>query len=90
MLDVVKKEFKDHVGEMETLRNNAREKNGAGSGRWVAFEENEENFHPNYLFLRDHPVMNQGVNAASGKLNNYGGDCFVNNPFIDDHNPFKN
>lgn len=62
MLDVVKKEFKEHIGEMETLRKNtAKEKDGSGSGRWVAvpFKENEENYHPNYHFLRDHPLMNK-------------------------------
>ncbi|KAG1327088.1 hypothetical protein COCNU_01G010220 [Cocos nucifera] len=30
VLDVVRKEFKDHVGEMENLRNAAREKHGSG------------------------------------------------------------
>ncbi|XP_043698892.1 uncharacterized protein LOC122649714 [Telopea speciosissima] len=49
VLDVVKKEFKDHVGEMENQRNVAREKQGS-SGRWVTFEDNNENSHPN-LFL---------------------------------------
>lgn len=96
MLDVVKKEFKDHVGEMEGLRNNARERNGSGSGKWVAFDEdNEENYHPNYVFLRDHPVMNEGRRmqlqaAASSKVMKVGSrDCYLNNnPFIDDQNPF--
>lgn len=56
MLDVVKKEFKDHVGEMENKRNAAaREKqHGGGHGhgrsnstRWTTFEDDDENCHPN-------------------------------------------
>ncbi|XP_008802016.1 uncharacterized protein LOC103715981 [Phoenix dactylifera] len=46
VLDVVRKEFKDHVGEMENLRNAAREKHGSAD-KWVAFEDNNENFHTN-------------------------------------------
>lgn len=45
MLDVVKKEFKDHVGEMENMRNAVREKH-VHSSRWTAFED-DENSHPN-------------------------------------------
>lgn len=58
VLDVVKKEFKEHIGEMETLRKNtAKEKDGSRVA--VPFKENEENYHPNYHFLRDHPIMNK-------------------------------
>ncbi|KAJ4958403.1 hypothetical protein NE237_025514 [Protea cynaroides] len=48
VLDVVKKEFKDHVGEMENQRNAARDKHGS-SGRWVTFEDINENSHPNFF-----------------------------------------
>ncbi|KAL6965570.1 hypothetical protein U1Q18_036622 [Sarracenia purpurea var. burkii] len=76
VLDVVKKEFKNHVGEMESLRNAARAKhhnNNKGSKRWTTFDDNnddddEENCHPN-LFApsRDHHK------------------CFKNNPFFPDY-----
>jgi len=44
----VKKEFKDHVGEMENMRNAASEKrrNSSNSMRWTTFED-DENCHPN-------------------------------------------
>ena len=53
VLDVVKKEFKDHVGEMESMRNEVRERrisnnNNNNSKRWTTFDDDEnENFHPN-------------------------------------------
>lgn len=48
MLDVVKKEFKDHVGEMENMRNAARERQQTNSKRWTTFEDDDdENCHPN-------------------------------------------
>ncbi|KAH7546262.1 uncharacterized protein LOC107427520 [Ziziphus jujuba] len=47
VLDVVKKEFKDHVGEMENLRNAAREKQSSNSMRWTTFNDDDENCHPN-------------------------------------------
>ncbi|XP_008443910.1 uncharacterized protein LOC103487390 isoform X1 [Cucumis melo] len=48
VIDVVKKEFKDHVGEMENKRNAAYEKrcNSSNSMRWTTFED-EENCQPN-------------------------------------------
>ncbi|KAL1372195.1 hypothetical protein HN51_002339 [Arachis hypogaea] len=46
VLDVVKKEFKEHVGEMENMRNIAREKHSSNSNRWTTFG-NDENMHPN-------------------------------------------
>ncbi|XP_022730936.1 uncharacterized protein LOC111285650 [Durio zibethinus] len=50
VLDVVKKEFKDHVGEMENMRYATREMNN--SMRWTTFED-DENCHPN-LFANNH------------------------------------
>ncbi|EOY31303.1 Uveal autoantigen with coiled-coil domains and ankyrin repeats isoform 1 [Theobroma cacao] len=52
VLDVVKKEFKDHVGEMENMRNATREKHHNNSMRWTTFED-DENCHPN-LFANNH------------------------------------
>ncbi|CAN0838593.1 hypothetical protein LINGRAHAP2_LOCUS2237 [Linum grandiflorum] len=49
VLDVVKKEFKDHVGEMENMRNATREKNLNNSKRWTTFDDDDdENSHPNH------------------------------------------
>ncbi|XP_038876909.1 uncharacterized protein LOC120069260 isoform X2 [Benincasa hispida] len=48
VIDVVKKEFKDHVGEMEIKRNAASEKrrNSSNSMRWTTFDD-DENCQPN-------------------------------------------
>ncbi|XVF88237.1 hypothetical protein PTKIN_Ptkin19aG0033800 [Pterospermum kingtungense] len=45
VLDVVKKEFKEHVGEMENMRNITREKHYNNSMPWTTFED-DENCHP--------------------------------------------
>ncbi|XP_059637838.1 uncharacterized protein LOC132279813 [Cornus florida] len=52
VLDVVKKEFKDHVGEMGSLRDAAREKHSS-SKRWTTFDD-DENCHPNLFAPQDH------------------------------------
>lgn len=54
VLDVVKKEFKDHVGDMENMRNVAREKHHNNSKRWTTFEDDDENCHPNLFSRQDH------------------------------------
>nr|CAD1823141.1 unnamed protein product [Ananas comosus var. bracteatus] len=72
VLDVVKKEFKEHVGEMESLRNTAaKEKRNGVAENWVAFEDNEENFHPN-LFSQSQPLLNRRMVNDNN-----------NNPFYD-------
>lgn len=85
MLDVVRKEFKDHVSEMETQRNDdttgGKKKNGGSAEKWVAFEDNDENMHIN-LFSEDRALLNHKVKDKSD-------DCFANDPFHDDQkNPF--
>lgn len=52
---MVKKEFKDHVGEMEKLRNAARERHN-NSTRWMMFDDddNNENSHPNLFGKRQY------------------------------------
>ncbi|KAE8735428.1 hypothetical protein F3Y22_tig00000340pilonHSYRG00376 [Hibiscus syriacus] len=47
VLDVVKKEFKEHVGEMENMRNVTRQKHKNNSMRWTTFDDDSENSHPN-------------------------------------------
>ncbi|KAJ8753260.1 hypothetical protein K2173_017878 [Erythroxylum novogranatense] len=55
VLDVVKKEFKDHVGEMEEMRNVSREKNRKNSMRWTTFDDDDtENCHPNFFAPSSH------------------------------------
>ncbi|XP_068648509.1 uncharacterized protein [Aristolochia californica] len=67
VLDVVRKEFKEHVGEMETLRNAAREKRRVSSARWVAFGEDEnENCHPN-VFSTSPSFGRQGTSFYDDK-----------------------
>ncbi|KAL6221348.1 hypothetical protein ACLB2K_009099 [Fragaria x ananassa] len=73
VLDVVKKEFKDHVGEMESLRNAAREKHGMNSARWTTFQD-DENCHPNLFANRDHSYYGSGTSKFH-----------ETNPFCDDH-----
>ncbi|KAK9268314.1 hypothetical protein L1049_000062 [Liquidambar formosana] len=90
VLDVVKKEFKDHVGEMENLRNAAREKHGS-STRWTTFED-DENCHPNLFVHQDHSLATKQqmftpskgdrayINKNSSSANGY--EC---NPFLQDY-----
>lgn len=53
VLDVVKKEFKDHVGEMENMRNATWERRYTSSKRWTKFED-DENCHPNCASPANH------------------------------------
>lgn len=64
VLDVVKKEFKDHVGEMENMRNIAREKH-ANSRRWTPPYEDDENIQPNLFLHRDNSVRSSNINPFS-------------------------
>ncbi|KAK7265156.1 hypothetical protein RJT34_32772 [Clitoria ternatea] len=64
VLDVVKKEFKEHVAEMENMRNIAREKHGNSSRRWINFED-DENIHPNLFVHRDNSIRSSNINPFS-------------------------
>ena len=75
MLDVVKKEFKDHVGEMENMRNAAREKHSSNSKRWTTFED-DENCHPNLFSHNNDNPFSSNANSSKG---------FQNNPFFHDY-----
>lgn len=74
VLDVVKKEFKDHVGEMENMRNATREKHNSNSTQWTTFED-DENCHPNLFSHHDNPFSSNS-NSSKG---------FQNNPFFHDY-----
>ncbi|KAJ0989523.1 hypothetical protein J5N97_007879 [Dioscorea zingiberensis] len=75
VLNVVKKEFKDHVGEMENKKIASREKHGVGgTEKWVAFQEsdNDENLHPN-LFSQEnqsHSLKPWGATNSSYDVQN--------------------
>ncbi|XP_057416642.1 uncharacterized protein LOC130711161 [Lotus japonicus] len=64
VLDVVKKEFKNHVGEMENMRNVAREKHGSNSRRWTTSED-DENIHPNLFVHHDNSARSSNINPFS-------------------------
>ncbi|KAJ6435720.1 hypothetical protein OIU84_000853 [Salix udensis] len=79
VLDVVKKEFKDHVGDMENMRNVAREKHHNNSKRWTTFEDDNENCHPNLFSRQDHHSFpNNKKFTATNDHNAY------TNPFSND------
>ncbi|KAK8597910.1 hypothetical protein V6N13_095304 [Hibiscus sabdariffa] len=67
VLDVVKKEFKEHVGEMENMRNVTRQKHKNNSMRWTTFDVNNENCHPN---LFDHNTGGGSTKAHVGEMEN--------------------
>ncbi|XP_045830253.1 uncharacterized protein LOC123921660 [Trifolium pratense] len=64
VLDVVKKEFKTHVEEMENMRSVAREKHGGNSRRWTTFDD-DENMHPNLFVHHDNSVRSSNINPFS-------------------------
>ncbi|KAJ4836883.1 hypothetical protein Tsubulata_015782, partial [Turnera subulata] len=83
VLDVVKKEFKDHVGEMENMRQVAREKHHSNSMRWTTFEDDDENSHPN-LFAHTHQDHSSSKNHNFVAKEDQDRPC-TNNPFFHDY-----
>ncbi|GMH04606.1 hypothetical protein Nepgr_006446 [Nepenthes gracilis] len=81
--DVVKKEFKGHVGEMEHVKSMMR---------WATFED-EENFHPNLFAAR---VLTNGSSSSgshSSSVKSFGNISFFhdqneNNMTAKNQNPF--
>ncbi|XP_019415478.1 PREDICTED: uncharacterized protein LOC109326976 isoform X2 [Lupinus angustifolius] len=63
VLDVVKKEFKNHVGEMENMHKDAEFLHENSMG-WTTFED-EENFHPNLFVQRDNSLHSSSINPFS-------------------------
>ncbi|GLT85542.1 hypothetical protein SLE2022_037300 [Rubroshorea leprosula] len=87
VLDVVKKEFKEHVGELEHTRNSTREKHSSNTRRWVAFED--ENHHPNLFANSNHTSVGaKGFKSNNPLFRDYNGKpesiCYQ------DQNPFWN
>lgn len=65
VLDVVKKEFKNHVEEMENKRSISRERHLSGnSKRWTTFDD-DENVHPNLFGHQDNSVHSSNINPFS-------------------------
>ncbi|PIA45646.1 hypothetical protein AQUCO_01600102v1 [Aquilegia coerulea] len=93
VLDVVKKEFKDHVGEMENMRQATKEKRQS-SARWVSFEDNDENCHPNLfthqdLTSNDHDVRSfKCFDPQSFLSDSHGEKLRSESTFSHDYNPF--
>lgn len=56
---MVRKEFKEHVGEIENLRNVARDRHVKNSCGWETFEEDDENCHPNLFTNQDRSSSSQ-------------------------------
>ncbi|KAL7221834.1 hypothetical protein ACSBR1_023722 [Camellia fascicularis] len=83
VLNVVKKEFKDHVGEMEGLRNAAREKQN-GSKRWATFDD-DENCHPNLFAPQENSFTTKQAKHGSPLKDDRAYKCFKNNPFFPDY-----
>ncbi|GMI97623.1 hypothetical protein HRI_003431600 [Hibiscus trionum] len=81
VLDVVKKEFKEHVGEMENMRNVTRQKHKNNSMRWTTFDDDNENCHPN---LFDNNSTSGGSGTTKGFKN------YPESAFFQDQNPFWN
>ncbi|XP_022135155.1 uncharacterized protein LOC111007191 isoform X2 [Momordica charantia] len=85
VIDVVKKEFKEHVGEMENKRNAASEKrrNSSNSMRWTTFED-DENCQPNLFFNNHHKgFQNNPFFDVESKNSTHqiGSDSAYENPF---------
>lgn len=87
VLDVVKKELKDHAEERESTRGREREKRN--SKRWTTFDD-EENSHPNLFAPHDEPYSMKQVRLSSSSrstrasFNNSSIDKgFRYNPFFD-------
>ncbi|GAV73899.1 hypothetical protein CFOL_v3_17382 [Cephalotus follicularis] len=86
VLNVVKKEFKDHMGEMENIRNTAGEKHSSNSMRWITFDDDDsdENCHPNLFAHQDHSLpMKQQNFTSSIKCHAYNS---TSNPLCNDYN----
>ncbi|KAI4376711.1 hypothetical protein MLD38_014442 [Melastoma candidum] len=82
VLNVVKKEFKDHVGEMEKLRSTAKDRHN--SAPWTTSDhsciENDQNHHPNLFSKKDcgYPQHQQG---KSDRVQESYNKSFGENPF---------
>ncbi|KAA8535276.1 hypothetical protein F0562_030279 [Nyssa sinensis] len=89
--DVVKKELKNHVGEMGSLPNAGRQ-NHNSSKRWTTFDDDDdENCHPNLFIHQDHsfPMKQEKFTALKDDHHAYNtkssSKFFKNNPFFPDY-----
>lgn len=83
MIDVVRKEFKQHVGEMGNSRVLAKEKQN--SKRWTTFDDDDENCHPN-LFASKEQATFSSSKMVRASINNTSSSIdkgFKYNPFFD-------
>ncbi|KAK3026569.1 hypothetical protein RJ639_041155 [Escallonia herrerae] len=88
VLDVVRKEFKDHVGETKILQNAAREKQKQKP--WTTFDDDDENCHPNLFVpqVPSFPVKQSKLKSSEDHRVYHNSSStdkwFRNNPFFDD------
>ncbi|KAG9153426.1 hypothetical protein Leryth_021006 [Lithospermum erythrorhizon] len=79
VLDVVKKEFKDHVAEMGNS-SQRRVKERQCSNKWATFDDDDENFHPNLFIPKDN---NRVFDARTLITNSSIDKGFKYNPFFE-------
>lgn len=89
MLEVVRKEFKDHVNEIKNMSNSVMKKEPKISEeKWTTFDDidDDENCHPNLFSDRARDTSgSQKVDRSVrvSKVRNSSDRLFKNNPFFD-------
>ncbi|CAI9783099.1 unnamed protein product [Fraxinus pennsylvanica] len=82
VLDVVRKEFKEHVGVMGNSRVVAKEKQN--SKRWTTFDDDNENCHPNLFAPQEQATFSSSkMVCASINTSSSIDKGFKYNPFFD-------
>ncbi|KAJ9551172.1 hypothetical protein OSB04_015217 [Centaurea solstitialis] len=90
VLEVMRKEFKDHVDEIKNMSKSAMKKEQKTSEeKWTTFDDDDENCHPN-LFAKPGPVSSgfgshqkDDHSVRVSKNRNSTDRLFKNNPFFD-------
>lgn len=89
MLEVVRKEYKDHVNEIKNLSKSAvKKEQKIVEEKWTTFDDDDENCHPN-LFADRAPVTSgfgsqkddRSVRVSKNRIST--DRLFKSNPFFD-------
>ncbi|KAK9076763.1 hypothetical protein SSX86_005097 [Deinandra increscens subsp. villosa] len=93
VLEVVRKEFKDHVNEIKSMSNSAMKKEPEiAEQKWTTFDDiyddDDENYHPNLFGDRNQVTSGSGSqkddrSVRVSKVRNSSDRLFKNNPFFD-------
>lgn len=90
MLEVVRKEFKDHVNEIKNMSTSAMKKKEPiiSEEKWTTFDEvdDDENCHPNLFADRGRVTpgsQKEDRSVCVSKVRNSSDRLFKNNPFFD-------